>query len=113
MGQEVRYSRLLDDLATRIPEQVRLASVRLAQTAPAATSRPGEIGVVQLSGVAFSHEDVSRWLEVLAKQEGFGRPQLESATETRQGSTRVVQWTLRVPLTSAALSDRYRTAGGQ
>lgn len=113
MGQEVRYSRVLDDLATRMPGQVRLASVRLTQTGPGTTGGPGEIGVGQLSGMAGSHDDVSRWLEVLAGQKGFGRPQLESATETRQGDAKVVQWTLRVPLTSAALSDRYRTTGGQ
>lgn len=110
LGQEVRYSGLLDDLSTSTPEQVRITSARMVQGAPG--SGPGEIGLVSLTGLARTHEDVSVWLETLAVQKGLDRPQLDSATEALLGGQKIVQWSIRVPMTAGALSGRYSAVGG-
>jgi Tfp pilus assembly protein PilN len=120
MGQEVRYSRFLNDLTLTIPPNVWIKNVAYTQTAavaaPAATATspttlPG-IGTVTLSGVAYSHDDVAQWLDSLAAQKGYTGITLQSSTEALLGTRNVANWSSTVVLSADALSGRYVKAGG-
>lgn len=109
MGQEVRYSRFMNDLSLTVPDNVWVKSVSFAQAAsPAAvgSTEPG-IGTVSFNGVGFSHDDVAVWLESLATQKGYANPDFTNSTETLIGTRKTVTFTSTVQLTAAALSGRY------
>lgn len=115
MGEEVRWSRFLDDTALTVPERVWLTTLSFSQSAPGAagSQQPADAGIgrVALSGVARSHEDIAVWLEKLAEQDGYTAPHLTNATEALVGDTKVVNWTVQVTLTPDALSGRYAQPG--
>jgi Tfp pilus assembly protein PilN len=122
MGQEVRWSRYLADLSLRVPDKVWLTSVTatetatgLTGTAPATPAVPGTtagIGTMTLAGVAFTHNDVATWLDVLAKERGFADPYFSNATEAEMGPRTVVNYSSSVVLTDEAKSGRYTTPAG-
>jgi Tfp pilus assembly protein PilN len=124
MGEEVRFSRFLNDLSLSVPENVWLKNVTFTQnsatTAPAAATpnsakvvtTPG-IGTVSFTGVGFSHDDVAVWLESLASQKGYADPYFTSSSETLLGTRKTVTFTSSTTLTPAAYSGRYnKPAGG-
>lgn len=117
MGQEVRYSRFLNDLALTIPPNVWIKNLAFTQAAPAAATgvaaAPSGIGTVTITGVAYEHEDVAVWLESLAAQKGYAQPLLQSSTEALLGTSKVVtNWSTTVTLSADALALRYTTTSG-
>lgn len=123
MGEEVRYSQLLNDLSLSVPENVWLKNVVFTQTpataggaATTATAVPGVvpgIGTVTFTGIGFSHDDVAVWLESLASQKGYANPYFTASTEALIGSRKTVNFTSTAILTPAAYSGRYtKPAGG-
>lgn len=124
LGQEVRFSRLLDDLSRSVPEGVWLTDTTYEQAgatgAPATTSpagspavtAPGALGIVTFSGVAFSYDQVSRWLETVVTGPRLADARLTNATAALLGTTPVVNWTATAAITPAALSGRYLAPGG-
>ncbi|MEO6205979.1 MAG: PilN domain-containing protein [Mycobacteriales bacterium] len=120
MGEEVRFSSLLNDLSLSVPERVWLKNVTITQTAaaaaagaaPALASATG-IGTVTFTGVGFSHDDVAVWLESLATQKAYADPYFSSSTEALLGSRKIVNFSSTATLTPAAYSGRYtKPAGG-
>jgi Tfp pilus assembly protein PilN len=123
MGEEVRYSQLMNDLSLSVPETVWLKSLTFSQTAStttkapaAATAVPGAvtgIGTVTFMGVGFSHDDVAVWLESLAGQKAYANPYFSGSTEALLGTRKTVNFTSTATLTPAAYSGRYtKPAGG-
>jgi Tfp pilus assembly protein PilN len=126
MGQEIRWSYMLNDLSFRIPSDVWLTSVQASEdtvgvgdpTQAAATTTPvpgavtTSLGSVVFSGIAFKHDDVATWLDALAKEKGFIQPTFTSSTEEAIGTRGVVGFNTSVQLTSHALSNRYTTKAG-
>jgi Tfp pilus assembly protein PilN len=114
MGEEVRYSRFLNDLALTMPDDVWITSLAYSQGASSSATpgTPAGIGTVTVSGVAFQHEDVATWLESVAGQEGYAVPQLQASTEQLLGTKQVVNWSMSSELTPDSLSGRYVKAGG-
>lgn len=122
MGQEVRYSQLLNDMSLSVPENVWVTNIAFAQTsgtagaaaavpAGAVAGDPG-IGSVSFNGTAFSHDDVAVWLDALAKQKGYANPYFSSSTEKLIGTKKAVEFDSTVTLTPAALSGRYTAPAG-
>ncbi len=121
MGREIRWSRYLNDLSLRVPDNVWLTQVTATETdATAATATtttspvgatPG-IGQIQFSGVAFAHDDVAAWLDSLAKEKGFANPYFSNSAETAIGTKTVVNFSSTTTLTDAALSGRYTKPAG-
>ncbi len=118
MGQEVRYSRFLNDLALTVPDGVWVTSLGFTQAgaggasgAAAAAPAAAGIGTVAVSGTAYAHEDVAVWLESLAGQDGYVDPLLQSSTERLIGRRKVVDWSTTVTLSPDALSGRYAKPG--
>ena len=119
MGDEVRYSQLLNDLSLSVPAKVWMKNVTYAQTAPlapaggAVTSATPGIGTLTVSGVGFSHDDVAVWLEAIAGQKTYINPYASNSSEVLIGTRKVVNFASTATVTSAALSGRYtQPAGG-
>ncbi|MDX6224922.1 MAG: type pilus assembly protein PilN [Frankiales bacterium] len=115
MGEEVRYSQLMNDLSLSVPETVWLKNVSFTQTALAAATpgaTPG-IGTLTVTGVGFSHDDVAVWLESLAGQKSYANPYFSGSTEALMGTRKTVNFSSTATLTPAAYSGRYtKPAGG-
>ena len=119
MGQEIRWSRYLADLSLRVPDKVWLTSIAATETAPTAAPAvpvaPGTvtgIGNITFAGVAFSHDDVATWLDVLAKERGFANAYFSNSTESQIGPRTVVNYSSSVVLTDDAKSGRFATPAG-
>ena len=119
MGDEVRYSQLLNDLSLAIPGNVWLNNVSFTQggppgALPATPSATGvaPIGTATFQGVAFSHDDVASWLEAMGRLKTYANPYFSSSTEALIGSRPVVNFSSTVDVTPAAQSHRYNKAGG-
>lgn len=114
MGQEVRYSTHLAQLAHTVPDRVWLKNVTFTQTPPAAVAgdtTPG-IGSVTFTGVGYEHDDVATWLETLAAHKGYAKPYLTSSTEALIGERVTVDFVTNVVLTPDSLSRRYAAPTG-
>jgi Tfp pilus assembly protein PilN len=114
MGEEVRYSRFLNDLSLTIPDNVWIKNVTFDQAPvpPAVGATEPGVGTVTFTGVAFAHDDVAVWLESLAKQKGYVNPYFTSSTKALIGTREVVDFTSTVTMTSAAFSGRYTSPIG-
>jgi Tfp pilus assembly protein PilN len=121
MGGEVDWSTYLSDLSLRVPDNVWLSNLQATQTdtgltapvAPAAgTLTPTGIGTITFSGVAFSHDDVATWLDVLAKEKGFANAYFSNSTKATIGKKPVVNFTSSVDVTDQARSNRFTKPAG-
>lgn len=117
MGQEIRWSYVLNDLSYRVPNDFWLTAVQATETAadPTATApvtqTPGALGTVAFSGVALKHDDVAAWLDALAKEKGFSNPTFGSSTEGEIGARIVYFNSESVDVNNDALSNRFNKAG--
>ena len=112
MGDEVRYSRFLNDLSLTVPEGVWVKNVTVDQgpVAPSVGDSETGIGTVTVTGVAFGHDDLAVLLERLADQPGLVNPYFSSSTEVEMGPRTVVEFATTATLTPDALSRRYHVA---
>lgn len=108
MSQEVRYSRLLNDLSLTLPKDVWVTNLTFDQSSPVAAlpGTTGGLGKVTITGVADEHGDVALWLEALREQAGYVDPLLQTSNEVLLGSRTVVDYTIQVTLSPDALSGR-------
>lgn len=120
MGDEVRYSQLLNDLSLSIPSTVWLKSLSFTSTAPAAA--PGTapvsysggtpIGTMNVSGIGFTHDDVALWLDAVAGlSKTYANPYFTNSTEALIGSRRTVNYSATAVVLSGAQSGRFKNAG--
>lgn len=115
MGQEVRYSKLMNDLSLTIPDNVWVTNMSFQQSAPAAgaaTATNTGLGTLTISGVAFDYRDVAVWLDTLAQEKGYSAPVLTASTKALIGPKQVVNWSTTTTLTNDALSGRFTTTAG-
>ena len=120
MGQEVRYSQLLNVLSRSVPSGVWVTNITFSQptsgtAATAATTAAGgtaATGTVTFTGVAFQYADVAAWLESIQGQDVFAGPFFQNASEQLIGTTKTVAWSSTADLSPKALSGRYVKAGG-
>jgi Tfp pilus assembly protein PilN len=117
MGDEVRFSQLLNDISLSVPSSVWLKNVTYTMGAPAATT-PGvsatstSIGTFTVAGVGFSHDDLAVWLESVAGLKTYTNPYFSNSTESLLGTRKVVNFASTAELTPAALSGRYNKPVG-
>ena len=115
MGEEVRYSQLLNDLSLRVPENVWVKALSFNQlaagVAPLGSVTPG-VGVLSVTGMAFDHDDVAVWLESLAAQKSYSDPDFANSTESLLGTREVVTFSSTANLTTATYSGRYAKPAG-
>jgi Tfp pilus assembly protein PilN len=115
MGPEVQWSHYLNDLTLRIPDNVWVSQLSIttgSQGTQAAATPTGAIGTVNVSGTAFTHDDVATWLDSLAKEKGYANPYFSNSTEAFIGPRRIVNFTSSTVVTTDALSNRYTRPAG-
>jgi Tfp pilus assembly protein PilN len=125
MGDEVRYSQLLNDLSLTIPSTVWLKSLTYASTAPGAAtpgSAPGAavsyngaapIGTLSVTGIGFSHDDVALWLDSIAGlSKTYANPYFTNSTEALIGSRTSVNYSATAVVLSSAQSGRFKNLAG-
>jgi Tfp pilus assembly protein PilN len=120
MGQEIKWSNVLNDLSLRIPSNVWLTAISAtestaggtATTSPAtgAVVDPDAIGSVNFSGVGLKQGDVATWLDALAREKGFIDPTFSSASEGLIGSRKVYNFNTAADVNKLILSNRYTKA---
>jgi Tfp pilus assembly protein PilN len=123
MGQEIRWSFVLNDMTTSVPDNVWLTSFTATEsTAPGvvAASTPvlspdgstGGIGSIVFSGNAFRHDDVANWLDSMSHVRGFTDPTFSSSAKDAIGPKSIVKFGSTVVLSPRALSNRYTPKAG-
>lgn len=118
LGNEVRWSRYLNDLSITLPSNVWVTNVSIAEngaptsaaSSSAAASANG-LGTLTIQGNALSFNDVAVWLETLAKEKGYTNVWLTQGGTKLIGDTSVVNFTSTVAFTPDVLSKRYTQAG--
>jgi Tfp pilus assembly protein PilN len=114
MGDEVRFSQLLNDLSLSIPDNVWITTLTYSAatgTAPLVGSTAMPIGRLSVSGTAFTNNDLALWLESLAVQKAYADPYFSTAAVGKLGTKKVVLFDSTAFVTPAALSHRYDKAG--
>jgi Tfp pilus assembly protein PilN len=118
MGQEVRYSYLLNDISKKLPERVWLTTMTVSSGASAAATTDAAVeganpfavsGVaqVQFEGDAMSHRDVASWLDYLGDSDRYANPYLNSSALSERSGGLVTQFDTTATVTPEALSHRY------
>jgi Tfp pilus assembly protein PilN len=121
MGSEIRWSYYLTDLSLKMPDNVWITNMQATEN-PALSTTPAPIGAAALvptgigsitfTGIAFSHDDVATWLDILGKERGWTNPYFTSSVEGLIGAKKVVNFTSSVVMTDAAKSGRYTKPAG-
>ncbi len=122
MGQEVRWSYVLNDLSLTIPKRVWLTTMTVSQNvdqvagAPVVAPdplTPVGLGTVTFEGRAYRHNDLAAFLESLAKQKGYTSPYFSDSTVEAVGDRdNAVKFSSTVTLTDDALSGRWTPKAG-
>ncbi|HVW79671.1 MAG TPA: PilN domain-containing protein [Mycobacteriales bacterium] len=112
MGNEIRWSYILNDLSLQMPSNVALTSFSAAESltpgqAPTISTPPSSIGTINFNGVALTRDDVATWLDMLATEHGFTDPVFTSAAEGAIAGRGYNTFTTSVTLTPDALSGAY------
>jgi Tfp pilus assembly protein PilN len=120
MGQEVRYSYVLNDLSLTLGRVngVWLTNLTVSQAVDDPSSSKSvlgnpSIGTLTFTGDATKHTDVAAWLDGLAKTPYYEDPYFSSSAVGQPiGTTPIVNFTSQVSLTNKALSNRYNMKAG-
>jgi Tfp pilus assembly protein PilN len=121
MGQEIRWSFVLNDLTTAVPDNVWLSGMTAQETAtPGSTAAPivgadgttSGVGNIVFTGMAFRHNDVANWLDSMAGVKGFADPSFTSSIKQSLAPKILVNWNSTVILSATALSNRYTPKAG-
>ena len=127
MGNEVRWSFFLNDLALTMPAGVSLDSLQVSSPAPGAgqaAAAPSSanasamangasgagvpsLGAMNVSAKAFTYNTVANWLDSLAKLPTLADPYVGSIAAGSEEGTDIVTYSSTASITSEALSQRY------
>ena len=118
MGQEIRYSFVLNDLSLTIPSNVWLASITVTQnfdeTAPisSALGTPA-VASMSVTGRGYTQNNTAAWLDSLDESDYYADPYFStSALGDPINDKEIVDFTSTVSITSEAYSLRYTNVGG-
>jgi Tfp pilus assembly protein PilN len=110
-ANEISFSGLLMDISRVIPSSAALTS--MTATAQAPTPTPGGstllTGRIDIAGLALDYETIASWLTRLERVRGWVNPWVTSIADPETGP---ITYTSGIDLTTAALTERGRRAGG-
>ena len=110
-ANEISFSGLLMDISRVIPSSAALTS--MTATAQEPTPTPGGstllTGRIDIAGLALDYETIASWLTRLERVRGWVNPWVTSIADPENGP---ITYTSGVDLTTAALTQRGRQAGG-
>ena len=121
MGNEVRWSFHLNDLALTMPSGVSLDTLAVTSLAPGESSAEptggrtdgaGQngapvIGTMNASAKAFTYNSVANWLDSLAKLKTLEDPYVGKIAAATEEGKKVVTYSSTADITPKALSKRY------
>jgi Tfp pilus assembly protein PilN len=110
-ANEISFSGLLMDISRVIPSSAALTSMTATAQEPAATPGGSTLltGRIDIAGLALDYETVATWLTQLERVRGWVNPWVTSIADPESGP---ITYTSGVDLTTAALTERGRRAGG-
>ena len=123
MGPEILWSRYLNDLSLTIPSDVWITKFHVEQQLEDAKAKTmaktrsvfgaDSVGLVEVEGIAFTHDDVAAWLESLDKQKGYVNPYFSrSELDDKTYNQDVYEFESSTQLTKDAHSGRYTKQAG-
>jgi Tfp pilus assembly protein PilN len=118
MGQEIRYSFVLNDLSLTIPSNVWLETITVTQsmdpTVPVVTplGTPA-VGTLAVTGRGYKQNNTAAWLDSLTESPYYTDPYFSvSALGEPINDKDIVDFNSSVWLTTDAYSNRYLKTGG-
>jgi Tfp pilus assembly protein PilN len=121
MGNEVRWSFFLNDLALTMPSGIALDTLQVTSPPPGASAQatapssasagtgagvPG-LGTMTVSAKALTYNTVANWLDSLAKLPTLSDPYVGSINAATEEGTKIVTYTSTATVTQETLSGRY------
>ena len=114
MGNEVRWSFFLNDLALAMPAGVGLETLDVSvigpaqpPTSPTVGGPATKLGTLNVSAKALAYNNVANWLDSLAKLDTLSNPAVASLASAKDEQTTVVNFSSTADITTEALSGRY------
>jgi Tfp pilus assembly protein PilN len=110
-ANEISFSGLLMDISRVIPSSAALTSMTATAQEPAATPGGSTLltGRIDIAGLALDYETIASWLTRLERVRGWVNPWVTSIADPETGP---ITYTSGIDLTTAALTERGRRAGG-
>jgi Tfp pilus assembly protein PilN len=110
-ANEISFSGLLMDISRVIPSSAALTSMTATAQEPAPTPGGSTLltGRIDIAGLALDYETIASWLTRLERVRGWVNPWVTSIADPENGP---ITYTSGVDLTTAALTQRGRQAGG-
>lgn len=109
LGDDIAWTRLLQEIATVLPSDVWLTSFKgdkgTASGAPAPAGR-GAVGNISVAGMGFDHSSSARWLLRVGDLPSLTGLFLPNSTKQGTGPTALVQFTSTANLTARARGNR-------
>ncbi|MCU0301617.1 MAG: PilN domain-containing protein [Candidatus Nanopelagicales bacterium] len=118
MGNEVRWSFFLNDLALTMPSGVSLDALEATSMLPGETpgaadgTDSGQIGALTVSAKALTFNHVANWIDSLAKLPTLADPEAVSLNAVDELGRTLVGFDSGALVTDAARSGRYTQEGG-
>jgi Tfp pilus assembly protein PilN len=110
-ANEISFSGLLMDVSRVIPSTAALTSMTAASQEPTPTTGGSTLltGRIDVAGLALNYDTIAAWLLQLERVRGWVNPWVTSIADPETGP---ITYTSGVDLTTAALTERGRRAGG-
>lgn len=110
-ANEISFSGLLMDVSRVIPSTAALTSMTAVSQEPTPTTGGSTLltGRIDVAGLALDYDTIASWLLRLERVRGWVNPWVTSIADPETGP---ITYTSGVDLTTAALTQRGRRAGG-
>ena len=110
-ANEISFSGLLMDVSRVIPSTAALTSMSATSQEPAPTTGGSTLltGRIDIAGLALDYDTIASWLTRLERVRGWVNPWVTSIADPETGP---ITYSSGVDLTTAALTERGRRAGG-
>ena len=110
-ANEISFSGLLMDISRVIPSSAALTSMTAVSQEPIPTTGGSTLltGRIDIAGLALDYQTIATWLTQLERVRGWVNPWVTSIADLENGP---ITYTSGIDLTTAALTERGRRAGG-
>jgi Tfp pilus assembly protein PilN len=110
-ANEISFSGLLMDISRVIPSDAALTSFTAAAQEPTPTTGGSTLltGRIDVAGIALDYDTIASWLMRLERVRGWVNPWVTSISDPETGP---ITYSSGVDLTTAAVTERGRLAGG-
>jgi Tfp pilus assembly protein PilN len=110
-ANEISFSGVLMDISRVIPSSAALTSMTATSQEPVPSTGGSTLltGKIDVAGLALDYDTIASWLTRLERVRGWVNPWVTSIADPQSGP---ITYSSGVDLTTAALTDRGRRAGG-